>query len=196
MFRLDNILEKWATIYKPLSHSMAAKAKPQDKSFFRIDRLDVENEWSRNQNMLDHPVLLFSTAVDAEISRQKSKTISYAWGMFIAVRQKSVNNAAADLDAFECKMRLNDMVIDLMAFLYDLQSFCSGSSWRTETPQAVRDIGEHLTSDERQQVRGMRLDESRWWSTPKYLSGWWLMGIEFEQLDPRLLCVNPNRYIE
>ena len=38
MFRLDNVLEDWATRYKPLSHDMAAGSKK--KTFFRVTMID------------------------------------------------------------------------------------------------------------------------------------------------------------
>ena len=46
MFRLDNVLEKWAEVYEPLKHDPAAKAK--HKTFFRISMIDGQSYFIRN----------------------------------------------------------------------------------------------------------------------------------------------------
>ena len=196
MFQLDDILEQWATIYTPLSHDPGAATKPKDRAFFRIDRLDQENEWTRNENLIQHPCLLFSTAVEAQLSQQNPKRIERPYDMYLAVPQRSVNNAQqTGIEATRCKRQLDQMACDLVAFLFDLQDYCSNSSWpHRDTPPDVRQIGEHLDREQRQQVRGLRMEQTQWWSTPLAFGRWWLLGLELSGLDPRPLCIVPSRY--
>ena len=56
---ISDILEHWATIYKPLSHDPNSK-KLEDKSFFRIRYIDLENIFSRNANQVHSPCMLYS----------------------------------------------------------------------------------------------------------------------------------------
>lgn len=189
MFQLDQVLEYWATIYKPIAHDPAAKSK--DKRFFRIQEIDLQSEWSRNMNTIDKPCLLFRNAVEAEIDKQNPKRINYFWGVYLAIKQKGVpNNAVDELGAADCKRRLNEMTIDLLAWLFDLQTKANGG---------VRNVSNPFFSlsdrETREGLRGLRLEQTSWWSTPVHLAGWWLMGIELHGLDPRLLCVNQEKYI-
>lgn len=56
---ISDVLEHWATIYKPLSHDPLSK-KLEDKSFFRIRYIDLENIFSRNANTVHSPCMLYS----------------------------------------------------------------------------------------------------------------------------------------
>ena len=47
---ISNILEHWATIYKPLSHK--PEGKLEEQAFFRIRYIDLENIFSRNANVV------------------------------------------------------------------------------------------------------------------------------------------------
>jgi hypothetical protein len=60
-------------------------------------------------------------------------------------------------------------------------------------------VGEHtfpITSDERQGWRGLQLDEAHWGTLPTHFNGWQICGLTIEQLQPRLLCITPTKYIE
>ena len=165
MFRLDNLIEQWAHIYAPLQHPLEATAKPRDRRFFRIDALDQESEWSRNADMIQHPVVCFPTRIDAEVDRQKPKFVSRAWGIYLMTPQTTVNPAQqTGLEATDCKLLLDEMGMDLLGFLFDLQDVAGGHSWRKDTPQSVRSLYDRLTDEERRQIRGLRLEETRWWT--------------------------------
>ena len=47
---ISDILEHWATIYKPLSHNPASD-RLEDQRFFRIRYIDLENIFTRNANV-------------------------------------------------------------------------------------------------------------------------------------------------
>lgn len=195
MFRLDNILEQWAAVYKPLSHSMEADAKPKDRAFFRIQEIELQSAWSRNMAEIDHPCLLFRTNIEANLDGKNPKFAEYFWGIYLAVKQKSVNNVTDELGATDCKFQLDSMCISLLAFLFALQDYCSGKSWPNGTPTSLRAIGESLTDVERRQVRAMQLEKTSWWTTPVHLNGWWLLGLELHALDPRQLCIVSEEYL-
>jgi len=188
MFRLDNVLEYWATIYKPIQHNPAAKSK--DKRYFRIQEIDLQSEWSRNMNTITKPCLLFRMQTEGEIDKNNPKRINNFWGCYLAVKQQSVNNVVDDAGATDCKVQLNQMTIDLLAWLFDLQS--KAAAGRTDIANPFFSLSDKET---REALRGLRLEQTSWWSTPVHLNGWWLMGIEFHGLDPRQLCVNPEMYV-
>lgn len=79
MFRLDNLLEDWATRYKPLSHDPAEGTK--HKTFYRIDRLGGDNGFARNFNTAPSPCMAFPTSIDAKMGRN-AKQISYHHGFY------------------------------------------------------------------------------------------------------------------
>lgn len=103
---ISNILEHWATIYKPLSHNPESN-RLEDQSFFRIRYIDLENTFSRNANIIHSPCLLQSVAATGDmagtgkirVSRQvwflsKLKDTSQTLGRFDGNRLKT---AADDL---------------------------------------------------------------------------------------------------
>jgi hypothetical protein len=65
MFRLDNLLERWAELYTPLSHT-----KDGRKSFFRIGMIDANSYFVRNFNTCPPSCMAYATHVDAEINKQ------------------------------------------------------------------------------------------------------------------------------
>jgi hypothetical protein len=63
-----------------------------------------------------------------------------------------------------------------------------------DAPECIKAIIDGLTDEDRSGLRGLRLEETAWWTTPRYKNGWWIMGVELSGLDPRRLCVVPERY--
>ena len=187
MFRLDNLLEHWATIYEPLSHDPSANAEPKRKSFFRIDRLGGDNTFSRNFNTAPSPCMAFPTAIDAKMGRT-FKQIEYHHGFYFMVKQSSAVsgklNHAADLDAANCKAELDDLAQALLAWLYAERK-------RATDPATMKDY----TQEERIALQGLDLENAEWWTAPELFNGWWVLGIEFDRTESRVLCVNPEDYI-
>ena len=188
MFELDQILEYWATIYRHIAHNPAAKSK--DKRFFRIQEIDLKSEWSRNMNTIDKPCLLYRMQTEGEVDKNNPKRINYFWGFYLAVKQKGTpNNVTDELGAADCKRQLNEMTIDLLAWLFDLQM--KAANGRTDIANDFFSLSDRHT---REALRGLRLEQTSWWSTPVHLAGWWLMGVELHGIDPRQLCVNTEKY--
>ena len=66
MFRLDNLLEQWATVYRPLSHTPGAKS--DHRTFFRIGMIDQNSEFIRNFATTPSPAMAYATHIDAELA--------------------------------------------------------------------------------------------------------------------------------
>ena len=182
MFRLDEVLERWATIYKPMQHNPSAAAKVEDKAFFLTDRLADENEFTRNFAKLKKPCVLYCSTIDAQLSKDNHKAVSYQYNFYLLAKQQGANYAQDDQGAANVKVDLNEMMLDLLAWLFE------------ERAKAESDLT--LSKDERNGWKGLRLEQTAWWSAPRFKNGWWIIGVEIEGIDPRKLCVNPEKYID
>ena len=82
MFRLDNILERWAELYRPLRHDAAAH-----KTFFRISMIDAQSYFIRNYNVQPSPCMAYATHIDAEMAQQNPKAITYRHVIYFLCKQ-------------------------------------------------------------------------------------------------------------
>ena len=73
---ISNILEHWATIYKPLSHNPESE-RLEDQRFFRIRYIDLENTFSRNANVLHSPCMLQSVVTTGELVDARKAEVSH-----------------------------------------------------------------------------------------------------------------------
>ena len=73
---ISNILEHWATIYKPLSHNPES-GRIEDQSFFRVRYIDLENIFSRNANIVHSPCMLYSVLTTGELIDAKKASVSH-----------------------------------------------------------------------------------------------------------------------
>lgn len=71
-----NILEHWASIYKPLSHNPESE-RLEDQRFFRIRYIDLENTFSRNANVLHSPCMLQSVVTTGELVDARKAEVSH-----------------------------------------------------------------------------------------------------------------------
>lgn len=197
MFRLDLLLEKWTEIYKPTHHNPLATAKPEEKAYFTIDRFDLQNEWQRTFNVLTKPGLLYCTTIEAQLAKDKPRYVVYERNFYLVMKQRPSRSPQTDEEGkHQAKIGLDEMCLDLLAYLFLLQDVANGRLLPKDTPQALRDIVAALTPDDVQGLKGLRLDDTQWWSAPEYKNGWWVLGVELESLEPRRLCVLPERYIQ
>ena len=197
MFKLDNLLEKWSIIHDRLQHNPSAAAKPEDRAFFRIDRMELENAFTRNFNLLKRGVACCACVnFNAVLDEKKPRFALYHWQLYLAMKQNSpANHIQDDQGAADTKYDVNDMVLDLLAFLFSLQDAIDGKSFAPDTPQSIIDLFNMLTDEERRGIKGLRMDDTEWWSTPQWKNGWWIIGIELYGLDPRPLCNKPSHYL-
>ncbi len=202
MFRLDNLLEQWATIYRPLSHTPGAKS--DHRTFFRIGMIDQNSEFIRNFATTPSPAMAYATHIDAELAQQNPKAVSYRHVIYFMVKQQagtlSKTQATDELSATEARFQTDDMVQDLLAYLFALKAVVGGKRISDDQQTVLDATGVPLDfiygMDQftRECWRGMKLDEAHWGTLPSMLNGWQLCGLTIEQLQPRELCIVQSRY--
>lgn len=207
MFRLDNILERWAELYTPLSHNSvpAGSASGAKKSFFRIGMIDAQSYFVRNYNMMNGCCMAYATHVDAELAQQNPKAVSYRHVIYFLVKQQNAQGKTDVTDedaATEARFLTDDMVQDLLAVLWAMKGMVGGkslpSSAASGLPADVVQFIEQTARDPEyaEGLRGLQLEGAHWGTLPGVFNGWQLCGLTIEQITPRLLCVNPERYIK
>ena len=181
MFRLDEVLEHWATIYEPMQHDPGASARTEDKAFFLTDRLTDENEFTRNFAKLKKPCVMYCTNIDVQPVKDNPKAVSRAYGFYLMAKQRSINYAQDEKEAANVKVDLDEMALDLRAWLFEQQT------------KAEQDLT--MPKDERNGWRGLQVKQMAWWSAPRFKNGWWVLGVELEGIEPAPMCVNPAKYV-
>ena len=149
--------------------------------------------------------MAYATHIDAELAQQNPKLISYRHVIYFMVKQEAGNLSKTqltdELGATEARFRTDAMVQDLLAVLFMLKSLCGGKSIPPDTaaalPQDMQQFLHHISADAQyhEGLRGLQLDGAHWGTLPTTLNGWQLCGLTIEQLNPRTLCVNPERYV-
>lgn len=196
MFRLDNLLERWTEIYDKMQHNPSATAKPEEKAFFLIDLWAEQSEFQRTFNLLTKPSLIYCTNVDAGLSANNPKQVEYQYKWYLACKQRPSGSPLTDDQGGQlAKIELDDIVLDLLAFINTLADAANGRTLPSDTPQSVLAIIQALTKEDIQGLRGLRLGQTQWWSNPAYRNGWWIMGMETKGINPRQLCIIPSHYI-
>ena len=198
MFRLDNLLERWAEIYTP------EKVK-EHPAFFRISMIDANSYFVRNFNTVPPACMAYATHVDAEVNRQNPKQISYRHVIYCLQKQPagtlSKTQITDELGATEARFSTDDMVQDLIAVLKATQGCANGKSVPANLMKPeykeIREFIERTAADPeyREGLRGLHIDEAHWGTLPTMLNGWQICGLTLEQTAPRLLCVNQERYV-
>lgn len=207
MFRLDNILERWAELYTPLSHNSVSSGSPAGarKSFFRIGMIDAQSYFVRNYNMMNGCCMAYATHVDAELAQQNPKAVSYRHVIHFLVKQQNAQGKTDVTDedaATEARFLTDDMVQDLLAVLWAMKGMVGGKSLPASVvsvlPADVVQFIEQTARDPEyaEGLRGLQLEGAHWGTLPGVFNGWQLCGLTIEQVTPRLLCVNPNRYVK
>lgn len=116
MVTISNVLEHWATIYKPLHHDPNS-AKLEDQSFFRIRDIDEENIFTRNANQMRSPLMLYRVVNSGELKNDKQALITYQ-----AIFLTRLKDTAKSLGRFDGN-RLQQASDDLMGYCEDLASY-------------------------------------------------------------------------
>ena len=192
MFRLDDILEKWAVIYRPLSHELGDKGNR--KTFFRISMIDAQSYFVRNYSMQPSPAMAYATHVDADMDKG-SKRITYRHVIYFLVKQLNGSNKTNVTDeraATEARYTTDEMVQDLIDFLDEMKRAACSNKQEYVAPNGVKFRFDRLTQ---QGFRGLQLDEVHWGTLPTMLNGWQICGVSIDQIVPRHLCVNESKYI-
>lgn len=192
MQRIDHILEKWAEIYKPISHIPGADSKQQ--AFYRIDSINEQNGFMRNYNVAHSPCMAYSTMVDAQLFAKNEKVIDYRHVVYMMIKQRSDNVRRTvvndDNEACEIKFELDDMAQDLVSFLFELKKACN-------LGLSVLKLGNKefkITSEIMLAMSGFVIDTVEWSTVPMKYNGWWIVGVQFSRKESRKLCLNGEKY--
>ena len=225
MFRLDILLERWAELYRPLSHNGAATTPAGSattpagsattpggfpsgsrKSFFRIGMIDAQSYFMRNFSSMAGACMAYATHVDAAINKQNPKALSYRHVIYFLIKQPAgtlaTNQVTDEIGPTEARFQTDDMVQDLLAVLFAMKGCAGGktipSTVLGSSSSEVRAFIEEAASDPayREGLRGLQLEEAHWGTLPPVLNGWQICGLTIEQIVPRLLCVNAERYVQ
>ena len=118
---ISDILEHWATIYKPLSHNPESD-KLEDQRFFRIRYIDLENIFSRNIGQMHDLVMLYSVASTGHLKGERKAEVSHqVW--FLA----KVKDTPQTLGRFDGRKQdnisrfLETVAFDLISYLMEIR---------------------------------------------------------------------------
>lgn len=199
MFRLDNVLERWAELYRPLRHDAAVR-----KTFFRISMIDAQSYFVRNFATQPSPCMAYATHIDADMAKQNAKQASYRHVIYFLCKQQNAQGKTDVTDedaATEARFYTDQMVQDLLAFLWAVKDEANGKHLSAQeqqmVPKAVQQFVTATAADPqyREGFRGMQLDGAHWGTMPTQMNGWQLCGLTIEQISPRVLCLNQERYV-
>lgn len=171
MFRMDNLLEKWAQNFKPISHDPTPGSR--EKRFYRMDSVMRMNEFMKDMTMAKSPSMGYATQVDADLEGMSQKFFNYTHRIFFFVKQAPPTTSTNILDenlAADAKAEGVELAEHLLA-------------WLTEEKK-------NLSGD----LRGIEFKGASVMSLPSKYGEWWLTELVIEQLHPRNLCVDKTLY--
>lgn len=172
MFRMDNYLERWAEAYTPISHVPDAGSK--ERRFYRIDSITALAPFMANLTQAKSPSVAYVTQIDATLAGQSDKFVVVTHRVFFLVKQQGTplqNGATEEVAATEAKVDGYEMAQDLLAYLY-------------------HDYRQNKNKD----LEGIDFKGTSIFTTPQMFNGWWPTEVVFTQMQPRLLCVNREKY--
>ena len=199
MFRLDDIIERWAELYRPLSHV----EKDKERTFFRIGQLNAENYFMRNFSSQKSPCMAYVTHYKSEVSKRNDKVDTTPHLIYILVRQenqKGKNNVTDERAVTDTRYKAVDIAEDLRAFLRVLRSLASGKALSTEqkaslSPAMLQFISETVGDPQNiNGIRGIQIDTVQIQTLPVALNGWHIAAVDFERYEPQRLCLNGEKY--
>ena len=121
MATISNILEHWATIYKPLSHNPESE-RLEDQSFFLFFYIDLENIFSRNANIVHSPCMLYSVLTTGELIDAKKASVSHQ--VWFLSKVKDTPQTLGRYDGNKIERTANDLTDyckDLIAWLIEVK---------------------------------------------------------------------------
>lgn len=186
---ISNILEHWASIYKPLSHNPESECL-EDQSFFRIRYIDLENIFSRNANILHSPCMLQSVVTTGELRDAKKVVVTHQVWFLSKLK-----------DSFQTLGRFNGNRLE--SAVNDLTEHCEQLiSWLLEVKRTgVCPITQRCFSDDAQlmaEIRSIDSDSFSFGVVPDIYSGQWLIaGLDWKALKPlySFHCAKNGKYI-
>lgn len=172
MFRMDNYLERWAEAYKPINHIPSAGSK--ERRFYRMDSITAIAPFMANLVNAKSPSMAYITQIDATLAGQSEKFVIVTHRVFFLVKQAGINlqnGVTEELAATDAKVDGYEMAQDLLAYLY-------------------HDYRQNKNKD----LEGIDFKGASIFTTPQQFNGWWPTEVVFTQMQPRILCVNREKY--
>ena len=170
MYRLDNLIEKWATEFKLISHNPEGGA--DGKRFFRIDGITDLKPLLLGLTKVKTPVAVFNTQIEGS-SNEKGSGTYYLVNIFILVPQeKTTAPYREDLNAANAKYMAAEIAEKLKAWLAEKKK------------------------DEKRypELKGLNLKSAATYSFPLQFNNWWPLHIQMDYLNMEYTCVNPEDY--
>ena len=172
--RIDNLIEQWATVYKPISHDPCKGSK--QRRFFRFDSLEKALDITSQFTGFKSPVSGIVTQFDG-VSRGKLMELEVI--VFVFTKQLSPRSDAngAEIAATDAKWYGAEMCNDLWI-------------WLTEKKKSVAND----TKNELYWLTGLDTDSVKILSYPVMLNDWWPTMLEVKVKVPRQLCSDESKY--
>lgn len=173
IFRFDNYVEKWASLYKPMLHDPCRGSK--NKRMYRIDSINRLEEFAANLTAAKSPSVAVVTQIDGESDGPSNKSFRYTHRAFFFVKQTtgSLKNVTIDeVGAADAKAEGVEIVQDFLAYMYD------------DLKNGNKDL------------RGIRWETATVFSMPQKFSGWWPTELVIEHIVQRNICIKKDLYID
>ena len=186
---ISDVLEHWATIYKPLSHRPDT-GRLEDQSFFRIRYIDLENIFQRNANIIHSPCMLQSVTSTGELKGSKSVKVSHQVWLL-----SKIKDTAQTLGRYDGK-RLEQSSNDLVEYAEDF------IAWLVEVKRTgICPVTQRSFKDEPQvlsELSNIDLESISYGVIPDIYSGQWLIvGVNWDAVKPlyKFGCSGNGKYI-
>ena len=185
---ISNILEHWATIYKPLSHK--PEGKLEEQAFFRIRYIDLENIFSRNANVVHSPCMLQSVISTGEFRDANKMEVSHqVW--FLA----KVKDTPQTLGRYDGH-KIEQAAEDLMEYCKDLVAWMVQVKRTGKCPVT----GRSFADDPVIQAELQSIDVSTiscGLIGDLYAGQWLVAGVDWKSLQPlyKFGCGGNDKYI-
>lgn len=186
---ISNVLEHWATIYKPLSHNPTSK-KLEEQSFFRIRYIDLENIFSRNANIVHSPCMLYSVLSTGEFQSAGKMMVSHqVW--FLA----KVKDSPQTLGRYD-GAKIEQTSVDLMEYCKDLVSWMVEVKRKGVCPVTGRSFADDPVI--MSELQSIDISSISCGLIGELYSGQWLVaGVDWKSLQPlyKFGCGGNDKYI-
>ena len=186
---ISNVLEYWATIYKPLSHNPTSK-KLEEQSFFRIRYIDLENIFSRNANIVHSPCMLYSVLSTGEFQSAGKMMVSHqVWFL------TKVKDSPQTLGRYD-GAKIEQSSVDLMEYCKDLVSWMVEVKRKGVCPVTGRSFADDPVI--MSELQSVDISSISCGLIGDLYSGQWLVaGVDWKSLQPlyKFGCGGSDKYI-
>lgn len=186
---ISNVLEHWATIYKPLSHNPTSK-KLEEQSFFRIRYIDLENIFSRNANIVHSPCMLYSVLSTGEFQSAGKMMVSHqVWFL------TKVKDSPQTLGRYD-GANIEQASVDLMEYCKDLVSWMVEVKRKGVCPVTGRSFADDPVI--MSELQSIDISSISCGLIGELYSGQWLVaGVDWKSLQPlyKFGCGGNDKYI-